>query len=270
MSRTSVGGPNDATVRRAARFGLAARGVMYLVVALLVGQLALGDGGGSADQQGAMRTLASQPFGRFWLALVACGLLGYALWRAAQAVRGHDTGGDLPAWAERVGAAVRSVIYLGLSALAWRTVLQGGGGGADEESVTAWALDAPAGRVLVGVVGVVIVLVGLRELKEARTAGFLDRLDLSSLSSSGRRNVERAGRGGHGARGVVFAISGGFVVRAAIVGTPETGVGLDGALQEVLDAPGGPVLLGAIAFGLLLFGALCLVEARFVDPRTTG
>ena len=72
-----------------ARAGFAARGTVYVIIGILAIKLALGSGGTSANQQGALRTIAAQPFGKVLLVLVATGLGGYALWRLTRAVLGH-------------------------------------------------------------------------------------------------------------------------------------------------------------------------------------
>src|SRR3712207_9361759 len=72
-----------------ARAGLLTRGVVYGIVAVLAIKLALGDGGRTTDQQGALDTVARQPFGKGLLILVAIGLAGYALLRAVRAAIGH-------------------------------------------------------------------------------------------------------------------------------------------------------------------------------------
>src|SRR5687767_8603413 len=72
-------------VERLARAGYLARGIVYLVVALLAGRAALEHRRPSASR-GAMRELLDQPFGRVILGVMAVGLLGYAAWRFVQAV----------------------------------------------------------------------------------------------------------------------------------------------------------------------------------------
>src|SRR5256885_9305787 len=72
-----------------ARSGFIARGLIYGIIGLLAVKLALGDGGKTTSQAGALRTLAHQPFGRLLLILVAVGLAGYALWRFVRAALGH-------------------------------------------------------------------------------------------------------------------------------------------------------------------------------------
>src|SRR5215218_9204290 len=74
-----------------ARVGLIAYGVVHLLVAWLALQLAWGGGGESADQSGAMSTLAEQPFGKPLLWVIAVGLIALALWQLAEVLR-HRAG----------------------------------------------------------------------------------------------------------------------------------------------------------------------------------
>src|SRR5829696_8195367 len=72
-----------------ARAELVARGVVYAVIGILALKLALGDGGKATNQQGALKTIAGQPFGKALLIVMAIGLFGYALWRLVRAAVGH-------------------------------------------------------------------------------------------------------------------------------------------------------------------------------------
>src|SRR3954467_2808811 len=73
---------SEATPSRAARApatgwlgraGLVARGAVYAVIGILALKLAFGDGGKTTSQQGALGTIASQPFGKVLLVLLAVG-----------------------------------------------------------------------------------------------------------------------------------------------------------------------------------------------------
>ena len=93
--------------------GFVARGLIYAIIGVLALKLALGHGGKLTDQQGALHTVARQPFGKFLLTLVAIGLGGYALWRFVRAAMGRgpegsDTGFD------RVAALASGLVYLGM------------------------------------------------------------------------------------------------------------------------------------------------------------
>lgn len=79
---------NSGAVEALARMGLAARGLTYLVIALIAGQIAFGATAQSADQHGALEDIAARPFGRVLLIAMAIGFAAYALWRWSVAVLG--------------------------------------------------------------------------------------------------------------------------------------------------------------------------------------
>src|SRR6516165_9167130 len=68
-----------------ARLGYGAKGVVYLIIGWLAVQVAIGAGGKTTDQRGALQTIHAQPFGRFLLALLIVGLIGFAIWCFLQA-----------------------------------------------------------------------------------------------------------------------------------------------------------------------------------------
>ena len=86
VSAAGRAGNSDA-LEHLARVGLVALGVVHLLIAWLALQLAYGGGGGSADQSGAMATVASQPFGKGLLWVLAVGLIALAVWQLAELLR---------------------------------------------------------------------------------------------------------------------------------------------------------------------------------------
>ena len=58
---------------------------IYAIIGVLALKLAIGEGGKLTDQQGALKTVAGQPFGSILLTLLAIGLGGYSLWRLFRA-----------------------------------------------------------------------------------------------------------------------------------------------------------------------------------------
>lgn len=245
-----------------ARAGFAARGIVYVIIGILAIKLALGSGGTSANQQGALRTISEQPFGKVLLILVAVGLGGYAVWRLARAVLGHgpessDSGVD------RVAAFASGVVYAGLCAIAVEILLGSGGGSGGAQKTTAGVFGWPAGTWLVGIAGVVFIGVGLYQGYRGISKDFLDDSKTERMSPRIRRWVEWIGTVGHLARMVVFCLVGIFLIRAAIDFNPNKAVGLDGALAKVDHASYGPFLLGLVAAGLIAFGAYSLSDARY-------
>jgi hypothetical protein len=78
---------DSASLEIVARAGLIAYGGVHLLIGWLAVQIAWGASDSkSADTSGALKTLASQPFGKVLLWLVAVGLVALALWQASEAV----------------------------------------------------------------------------------------------------------------------------------------------------------------------------------------
>jgi hypothetical protein len=143
-------------IERTARVGLAARGLVYVLIGILAFQIALVDRAKEADQQGAFQTLAHNGFGKAILWLVILGFIGYGLWQASEAAWGHrPQRDDRKRTASRIESAVKAVIYLMLAVVAFRVVTGTSNGGQGGEQVTAKALQLPGGQLLVGVAGAV-------------------------------------------------------------------------------------------------------------------
>jgi hypothetical protein len=245
-----------------ARAGFAARGLVYVIVGILAIKLALGDGGTSADQQGALRTIAHQPFGKVLLILIAIGLGGYALWRLARALLGHGPEGSDDG-VDRVAAFASGVVYAGLCAIAVEILVGSGGAAGGAQKTTAGVFGWPAGTWLVGIAGVVLIGVGLYQGYRGISKDFLDDSKTEQMSPRTRRWIEWIGTFGHLARMVVFCLVGSFLIKAAIDFNPNKAVGLDGALAKVDHASYGPFLLGLVAAGLIAFGTYSLGDARY-------
>jgi hypothetical protein len=130
---------------------------------------------------------------------------------------------------------------------------------------TAVVLAWPGGTWIVGVAGAVLVAVGLWNLYRGLARKFEDKWRVGRLSPTVRKWGARAGVAGHVARFAVFALIGGFLVKAAVDYNPRDAIGLDGALQKLAHHSYGPWLLGLTAAGLVAYGLYCLVDARLRD-----
>ncbi|WP_100500396.1 DUF1206 domain-containing protein [Geodermatophilus chilensis] len=262
-------GDSDA-LENLARIGLVAYGVVHLLLAWLALQLAWGGGSGqSADQTGALATLAEQPLGRPLLWLLAVGLVALAAWQAAEVLRWRSrlsSSGDArkKAVEKTVKAVAKAVLYTVLAVLAIRTATGSGGSGGGQQQA-AGVFGWPAGRWLVGLVGLVVIGVGVYLVHKGVSKRFLEEVDLRSASPQTTRLVTRLGQTGFPAKGVALGVVGGLLVYAAATFDPARATGLDGALRTILEAPFGRVLLTLVAIGIAAFGAYCLVRARYPE-----
>lgn len=249
-----------------ARWGLVSKGGLYLLVGVIAAGVSIGGSQRLQDRSGAMASLADNWFGRFLVGLLAVGLLGYALWRLAEAILGRPLeGGEQEGWTKRLGYLARSVWYFGLFGIAV-SVLAGAneaGGSGKEDRYTARVLDLPAGRLLVAGVGLGILGAAGFNVYRGVTMKFCENLKLRKIGRWSERAFKALGVVGHLARAVVFGLIGFFLVRAAWQYDPKEAVGLDGALAEVLRRDYGDTLLGIVAAGLIAFGLYCFAEARY-------
>src|SRR5262245_44210183 len=82
--------------------------------------------------------------------------------------------------------------------------------------------------------------------------------------------IERWGRLGHVAHGVVYGLIGVLAMQAAL-GTGGMTTDKEGALEHVIIAPFGQLLLALIALGLVGYATWRFVQAAFdTDDRGTG
>lgn len=248
--------------RALARAGLAARGVIYILIGWVAILVALGQTSQQADQQGALQLLASQPYGLVSLWLLGIGFAGYALWRLSEAAFGVTGEGN--GAGPRLKSLARAVIYAGFAYLTFK-VISGASGSQTQkqQDLTASVMHHPGGRWLVGIVGLAIVVAGLVLVFEGVRRKFLKYLQLSQLSLRTRRLVERLGMIGTAARGAVFALAGVLVVEAAVTYQPAKAGGIDKALLTLRNQPFGEFLLILAALGLVVFGVYGLCEARW-------
>ncbi len=249
---------------RLGRLGLGARGVLYVVLAYLALRVAFGQSNRATDRQGALHTVARQPFGRVLLAVLAAGFAAFAVWQLAMAVWGGSTRAGSDRKGKRVIALVNGVLYGSFcaSTVVLVTGTSGSAGGNQSESdLTSRVMQHTFGRTLVGVVGFAVIVTGT--VLAWRALAGKRELELQPLSRSARRAVDGLAKAGLTARAVIVAASGVLVVQAALAFNPNKAKGLDGTLKAFAHTPVGPWLLVLIAVGVLAFGLHSLAEARY-------
>jgi hypothetical protein len=271
MGSARQAGDSDA-LENLARVGLIAYGVVHLLVAWLALQLAWGGGSGeSADQSGAMSTVAESPVGKPLLWVIAIGLIALAVWQAAEVLRwrhGWSASGKTRTKALRKSgkAIVKAVIYISLAVLAIRFATGGGQSSSQEQQqTTAGVFDWPAGQFLVGAAGLILIGSGAYHVYKGVTKRFLKEIDTSEASPKATRLVTRLGQVGFPGKGVALAGVGALLVWAAVTFDPSKAQGLDGALRSILDLPFGQILLTLVALGIAAFGAYLFVRARYPE-----
>jgi hypothetical protein len=252
------------------RVGLAARGVLYALLALLALELAIDRRPSHRpDSEGALRLLSDQPLGEVLLVGLGLGFAAQAAWRLSQAFSDRERAGTSAAGlAERAGYLGIGLLYAGLALVAASLAFGDESGGplakgGNERQTAQGVLGWPLGRELVFVVGLGFVAAAVGTTGYVLVGKLDDRLRDGSMSHGSRTIALAAGVGGYLARAIVFAMIGVFLCKAAWEHDPQETRGLDGALLELVQAPFGPLALSIVAAGLLAFAVWSFFEARY-------
>jgi len=231
------------------RIGFVARGLLYILIALLV----IGTGR-TEDLTGALDYLG-RGFGRFLLVGLAAGLATYGLWRLADAALGMENPGSAwKAWRKRGAAVFVGTVYLYLAYKAVRVLIAGRVSATEVERHADTVLDLPGGQIVLGLAALSLAIAGGAQLYRAGCCDFLERLDERAQVPL----VKWVGRIGYAARGVIFFAIALLIARAAADNQSTEAGGMEQAL-DLLTWPVDYMVVG----GLLLFGAFSIVEALY-------
>lgn len=257
-------------LERVTQWGWIAKSVVYTLMGLATAQIAFQTPSSdeSASPEGSIKALSDIPFGRVFLAILTVGLLLYTVWRAISVA--VISGNDLKLWGDRVGYTFSCIFYLVLAYSAGKAALTGI---EPEESTTVEDLstsvmEMTGGRTIVGIAGVATIVVGIYfGVHKGIQRSFADELDGVDESPSRNQPKRRAllisGIVGWIGRGIVTALVGFFVVRAAIEFDSNEARGFDRALREASGSFVGSSLVFATAIGLIAYGIFCLFSHRF-------
>lgn len=262
-------------VEGAMRAGYSARGVVYGTV----GGLALAAASGRGEAQGllgSIRQYGSLPWDQPLLILVACGLVGYAIWRISDSVLDLGQHGRGFGWVERGGLFCVGWLHV---AFAWYALSvafgglpvgsEGGsgsgstaaesGGGGSMASMISKIIQNPFGRWFVVVVGIGAISFGCFSIWKGVSARYHRHLRKSPLLD---RLIPIFGFG-LVVRGIILAVMGGFIVWGAWTFEPQTTGGYGATLRQIGFAAHGRALLGVAGFGMIAFSAYCFGESAY-------
>jgi hypothetical protein len=229
------------------RTGLAALGVLYVVMGIVSARVALlGAKDRGQGVPGALAFLLERPLGPWILGAVVAGLAGIALAHAAGAVRGRERG------VARVLLAVNAIGYAALVWTAARLLLHLRRGGGLEEAGASWLFAKTWGPAVVKVVAVLVAAGGAWELWQGIRGKLTFRRDL--LPRGLVKGLSAIARFGLLSRGLVVVAVGYFLFRAAAELDAQRVPTIGGALRAFSHTALGPVFVGVVALGLSAYG----------------
>jgi hypothetical protein len=239
-------------IKRAAKAGFAASGVLHFLIAFIVARLALGDGG-NADQSGALATLAAQPGGAVMLWVAAVVLAALGVWYLAETFLEEDA-------KHRVKSVAVGVVYLSLAFSAAKFAMGSGKStGQRNAGLSAQMMQSGWGKAVLVVIALVVLGVGGYHVYKGVSKEFLKDLDTAGTS------ITWVGIVGYVAKGLVLFGAGILVLVATFTSDPAKASGIDAAVKTLGGAPFGKFLLIIAALGLAAYGAYGLIRSRHAD-----
>lgn len=241
-----------------AKVGYAVSGILHLLIGWIAIQIAWFSSAKTADESGALETLAGNSLGRFTLWVAVLGFVALGLWELATTVAARPQPGSSP-WPDRIKGVAKGVVHLTLAWTCFNTA-KGRPHNNKEQSTdfTANLLQQTGGRLLVAVIGLVVIGVGGYHVMKGWTRRFLRDLD-----EHPGMLATRAGMAGYVAKGIALALVGALFVLAAFQNSASKATGLDGALRALRQQAVGPWLLTAVGLGIAAYGVYSLVRARY-------
>jgi hypothetical protein len=251
---------------RLTRLGYAVKGFLYIAIGFIAIAGALGRTTTPADQLGAIVSFSELPFAQVLLWVILLGLISYSLWGVIRAVLDpFHKGTKLQGLLERMGYLISAVTYATFVWPTYQLIIGAPEGRGTDATVkmVSMVMNMPMGRWLVGGFGVAAILAGLYQIYAGIKPNFDQRFKPYTLTAEQITVARRMGRFGTVARGIVFGITGGFLVLAAYRASPGQARGFDGALDFLADQPYGIWLLAIVAAGFIAFGLYSFVGAAW-------
>jgi hypothetical protein len=244
------------------RVGMAGYGLVHLLIGVIALQIAL-RGGGQADQQGALSTLAAEPFGFALIIVIVIGLVAFGVWQGLAAATGFRWASGWARTQRRIaaGATAIGVLFVALIGVQLLVTGSSGSSSAGSQQTTAGLLALPGGQLIVGVVALVVLVIAGATAWTGFRGSFGEDLAWSRLPGNLRRPVYWLGIAGHVLRAVAFAVMGVLFGVAAVRSDPAQAGGLDAALKALAAQPFGAVLLVVVALGFVSYGLYCGADA---------
>ena len=253
-------------VRKIARAGLTAKGIVYCLLGLLAFMAAFHIGGKSssdADKKGVFSFVQEQPGGRVLLALIAVGLFCYCIWRFISAFRKNARSSEKEKWGKRVRYIFSGLIYLSLAVYAGAMVLEKQKSGGGNKAMLSQIFDQPYGQLLAGLLAVVLAITGIYQGWYGVSEKYKKHINTMRLNDHASANLMVSGKIGYLARGFVWLIISWMLAKAAWTANASEVGDTSGAFGYLRSGWYGPYVLGVVATGLICYGLFNFIRARF-------
>ncbi len=246
-----------------ARFGMAAKGAVYVLLGILTALSAFGMGGKKTGSKGALQFLAEQSYGKIVLIIMGIGLLGYVFCRFYQSFtdpENHDN--DFKGVATRIAYFISGLFYGGLAFYSFQLAFGSGSSGSGGNNFVTSIFSSENGKIFAIILGILLTVKSIYEFYMAYSEKFKKDIQNAGLSSDVQDYLLKWGRFGFTSRGVVVGIMAFLTFRAAFKSQ-------GGSINTKTDALSyiqnefGSLVLGIIAIGLVGYGIFMFIKAKY-------
>lgn len=270
--------PQDAVDLRAwerwiAHAGYVSEGLLYLLIGTFGLLATLNTSRHPNGIQGVFSRLRVTAPGKLLLAVVALGLASFVTWQLLIAIRDPEHRGNRDRRSRpliRLAHVLSAGLYSVFVIEAMRILFGFGGKAGGERAQKEWiarAFEVPLGRYVVGTIGIGILLYSLYQCYRAVTRARDSTVDLTRTRL--RPVIGVLGIFGLLSRGVMLALIGAYLVRAAWWLHAQYAVGVAGALGTLRQQPYGGWTLGTVTAGLMSYGLWQIVKEPYRRLRAS-
>lgn len=251
-------------LERLTRVGFVGYGIIHLLFAWLILQIAFDGSSTDGDQSGALHKLAEEPFGAFLIVAMVVGLVAMTIWQLLEAAVGHRAERGRHRWYERIVSLGRAAFYVYFCWTGIKVLRGKKASSADtQQQASEDLMGTSGGRFTVALAGLAIAAIGIGLVVYGLRRKFEKHLKTSRMTASLRRLSTRLGVAGYAAKGGAYAIAGLLFVVAAVRYDPDKARGLDATLNVLATQGYGPWLLALTALGIAAYGLFSIVQARY-------
>ncbi|WAP69599.1 DUF1206 domain-containing protein [Jiella pelagia] len=251
-------------LRRAARVGYFARGLVYVIIGYFAFRAAFASGS-ALDTKDAIEVIAGAGFGSVLLVVTIVGLFAFAAWRVIQAIWDvDDHGSGFKGYGVRAGMIVSAIATTALALYAVTLLIGFGGGGGEgggaKAGVIAYAYEQGYGIWLTYLIAAGIAAAAIAYFIKGVMAKFEDHM---SIPQDKRWILKPVCQFGLIARSAVFVVIAGLLVKGAAGYTQDDTPGIHTALVEISSWSYGWLLLSLTGLGLIAFGISSFTEGTY-------
>ncbi|WP_253274316.1 DUF1206 domain-containing protein [Myxosarcina sp. GI1] len=256
---------NHPWIKQYIMIGYAAKGTVYLFIGILAIQAALISNRQASGTYLALTFLTRQPFGKFFVCLLAVALGGYVLRRLFQTIL---TPGETNPWSlkcifQRLGYLMSGLSYAGVASSAFNIVIELGEDDDMIEDLTNQLFDQALGEWLILLGGIAVITIGIGYVYGAYTGSYISDFQKRDIDRELEKWATRIGKLGVTSRGIAFILIGVLLIEAAIAGNSELAGGLENALSVIATKPMGWLWLSLIGLGMICYGLYMYVATIY-------